>query len=582
MTSRVNIHTISHSSENSKGCSVYFNFHYLCIIIAAMSALFCINLFESARAATPIRSSNPREDLVYASFRDITELNPYLCNDSSSKAVTNLVYQGLLVYSPDLILVPGLAKSWTISQDQKTIILELAENILWHDLKPFTSADVVHSINTARSRSARATYYNDFKMVNSVQPLGPHRVSITWSDTFAPALGSLTMPIIPAHIPFEALTSTPVGTGPYMFQNSALSNSSLKSTSEAPLVLVAFDRYHGQEATLSLKNHLTAAETENGPSGEYPLFSPQVKRILFHTSRDQNNLLSLLLAGAVDVAELNHRQYDSVKSRKGFDERFQVLSSEKLHYTFLAFNLNRKPYSIPEFRKAIALTLDREAMIKDILRGYGKIVTGPFPGLSWASDPKIRAYPHNPEEARQLLDKAGFTRNGSELLYDGKPVTMNILTNKGETAREETARMVAAQLADIGIKVTVTPLEWKFLVKKHINRHDFDALIMGWSLDPDPDCYSIWHSSQCESGQMNFTGYSNPAVDNLLEQGRKDFSRNRRQKIYREIHDILHRDLPYVFLYSPMDMTAVSRKFQDIPLSPLGILRYLSQWNLAR
>lgn len=526
--------------------------------------------FMSAWAGAAVRSSSPGSDLVYASFREITELNPFLCNDSPSRTVTSMIYQGLLAYGPDMKLEPCLAVAWTISPDNRTVTLELAENVKWQDSKPFTSADVVYSIETAKSHKARATYYNDFKLVEQVRASGPYRVVITWSRAFAPALGSLTMPIIPAHIPYESLSTNPVGTGPFRV-TAPLDARSPQQNGSVPFILQSVSDYHGYPA-----------EIKPG-TATYSALRPAVNRVILHSSRDQNNLLSLLLAGAVDVAELNYRQYDSVRRSKGFDQRFQVLSAEKLHYTFMAFNLKKEPFSIPEFRKAVALTLDREAMVRDVLRGYGKIVTGPFPGISWASDPGVEAYPHSLDQAKKELTSAGFTWDEKgRLIFRGAAVTMDLLTNKGETAREETAALVAKQLDRIGIQVRVDTLDWKPLVRKHINRQDFDALIMGWSLDPDPDCYSIWHSSQMEAGKMNFTGYSNPRVDTLLEMGRSTFDQARRGEIYREIHRILHQDLPYVFLYSPLDMTAVSRKFTNLPSSPLGIMKYISRWDLAR
>lgn len=489
----------------------------------------------------------------YASFREVTELNPYLSTDTPSRTVTDLIYEGLVKYSPSLDITPCLASSWKISDDQRTFSFVLRRGVKWHDGKPLTSTDIVYSIGKAGEKASRSVFYGDFTRVEKVKPLGDYAVEVTFDKPFAPAFSALTLPIIPAHVPFDSLSKTPVGTGPYRHVSG-------KGTEDSPAVLEYFEGWDWKAAGLGA--------------------SPMVTGFVFHTSRDQKNILPLLLGGVVDGMELDFRQFEALKDNRTFLDRFAVSEYELLNYTFLGFNLGRPPFNSVEFRRAATMAIDREAIIRDVLKGHGTVATGPFPPGSWAANREIDPMPYDLPGARKLLSSSGFSYDGDRLMLDKDRVKMQILTNAGETAREETAAKVAAYLSALGIEVEVVPVKWKDLIKKHLEKKDFDAIILGWSLDLDPDCHAIWHSSQRGPGQFNFIGYSNPRVDKLLDEGRAVSFPTERQKIYREIHSLLAADAPCVFLYCPRNLLALRRKFEPIASSGLSMLKFLPAWKI--
>lgn len=508
-----------------------------------------IKAAESAKATGPAGFST----FHYASFREVTELNPYLSTDTPSRTVTDLIYEGLVRYSPELEIVPGLASSWKISDDQRTFSFVLRKGVSWHDGKPLTSADIVYSIGKAGEKGSRSVFYGDFTKVEKVKPLGDYAVEITFDKPFAPAFSALTLPIIPSHATFDSLSITPIGTGPYKHVSGL-------GTGDSPVVLEYFEPWDWKPSGL------------DGP--------PMVKGFVFHTSRDQKNILPLLLGGAVDGMELDFRQYEVLKENKNFLDRFQVAEYELLNYTFLGFNLARSPFDRVEFRRAVTMAIDRDGIIRDVLKGHGTIVTGPFPPGSWAVNRDIEPMVFDLAKARALLSSAGFSFEGERLMFNGSRVRMRILTNSGETAREETAAKVSSCLSDLGIEVEVSAVKWKDLIKKHLENRDFDAIILGWSLDLDPDCHAIWHSSQRGPGQFNFIGYSNPEVDRLLDEGRAVFSPTERQKIYRSIHSLLAGDAPCVFLYCPRSMLAICKRFKPTASSGLSLLKFLPRWKI--
>jgi peptide/nickel transport system substrate-binding protein len=148
--------------------------------------------------------------------------------------------------------------------------------------------------------------------------------------------------------------------------------------------------------------------------------------------------------------------------------------------------------------------------------------------------------------------------------------------------RELTAEILQAQLRKVGIKVHVRIIDWSSLVHQFIDKRNFEAIIMGWSVSRDPDQYVIWHSSQTKEGQYNFVSYSNPLVDRLLEEGRRTFDQKKREEIYRRMHRIMAEDQPYVFLYYPESLVVVHKRFRGPEVTAAGLGWNFHQWFVPK
>jgi peptide/nickel transport system substrate-binding protein len=120
------------------------------------------------------------------------------------------------------------------------------------------------------------------------------------------------------------------------------------------------------------------------------------------------------------------------------------------------------------------------------------------------------------------------------------------------------------------------------MINEFINKRRFEAVLMGWFLARDPDCYDIWHSSKTREGEFNFIGYKNERVDELLKEGRATFDQEKRTQIYREIHDILYEEQPYLFLYSPDALPIVNSRFRNVEASPIGIGYNFIKWYVPK
>jgi peptide/nickel transport system substrate-binding protein len=132
------------------------------------------------------------------------------------------------------------------------------------------------------------------------------------------------------------------------------------------------------------------------------------------------------------------------------------------------------------------------------------------------------------------------------------------------------------------VGVEIRTLEWAALLKEHIRKRNFEAIVLGWGIGIDPDQYVVWHSSQMANEKLNHISYSNPEVDRLLEAGRTTCTREERVKYYHRLQEILAEDLPLLFLYFPDVLPVVSSRVQGIDPGPNGIRWHQDRWFVPK
>ena len=154
--------------------------------------------------------------------------------------------------------------------------------------------------------------------------------------------------------------------------------------------------------------------------------------------------------------------------------------------------------------------------------------------------------------------------------------------NQGNGDRLRSAEMIQKYLKDVGIKMKIRVVEWNTLINEFLNKKRFEAVIMGWFLTRDPDCYDIWHSSKTREGEFNFAQYKNEEVDRLLADGRRTFDKQKRAAIYHRIHELIYADQPYLFLYSADSLPIVNFRFRNVETSPIGIGYNFIKWYVPK
>ena len=488
--------------------------------------------------------------IVEGSIGDVSGFLTAVTTDASSHEAAGYVFNGLVRYDKDLKLEGELAGSWEISPDGKRITFHLRKGVKWHDGAPFTSDDVMFTYRRMIDPRTPTAYGEDFKQVKRAAAPDPHTFVVEYDRPFAPALASWGMHVLPKHllekhpdISKSPLNKKPVGTGPYRFVE--------WKTGEKVVFDASPDYFEGK---------------------------PYIARVITRVITDQATMFLELKSGGVDTMALTPPQYvrqtESAEFRKSFDKYKYTASG----YTYLGFRLSHPFFKDRRVRRAIAHAADKKALIDGVLLGLGQEATGPYKPGTWAYNPNVRKYPHDPLLAKALLAEAGWKEKDGVLVKDGQPFEFTVLTNAGNDARAKTAAILQQNLAEVGIRMKIRTVEWAAFINEFIDKRKFDAVILGWNITPDPDQFDIWHSSKTGPKELNHIGFANPEVDRLLDEGRRTFDLEKRKKAYFRIQEILAEEQPYVFLYVPEALPVVHNRFHGIVPAPAGITYNFIKW----
>lgn len=527
-------------------------FDKICLLLLASLLLSsCKNKIHQqsfSSDTTPVTG----DTYIEASIGDASFLNPILASDSASNDINGVVFNGLVKYDKDLVLVGDLAESWKVSPDGLSITFQLRQNVRWHDGRPFTAEDVEFTYKKLIDPAVKTPYSNDYLQVKKFEVLSPYSFRVTYGEVFSPALESWGMNIIPKHI-FEKgdfnnhpANRRPIGTGPYKF---------VSWQTDQKIVLEANpDYFEGR---------------------------PYLDRYIYRIIPDQAVQFLELRNQSIDVMALTPDMY---KAYESFFKHYNKYRYPAFQYSYLAFNLRHPLFKNKKIRQALAHAINKKEIIQGLLLGYGVEATGPYPPTSWAYNPEVKSPVYNPALAVQMLSEEGWAdHNGDKWLdKEGQSFQFTIITNQGNKIRALAAEVIQSQLAQVGIKVDIRILEWSTFLHSYVDKKNFDAVILGWTLSRDPDNFSIWHSSQQKEGQYNFVSYSNPEVDALIVAGRRTFDQKKRQAIYRKVHALIAEDQPYIFLYVPDALPVIHKRIRGVQPAAAGLGWNFIKWYVPK
>ena len=490
--------------------------------------------------------------MVIGTIGDASTLIPMLATDAASHEVAGLIFNGLVKYDPYLNLVGDLAERYEISPDGRTITFYLRKGVKWHDGVEFTAEDVLFGFKLITDPKTPTAYAGDFLEVDRAEVIDRYTFRVHYKKPFAPALSSWgNLVVLPKHLlEGKDITKTefgrhPIGTGPFRFKE-----------------------WRAQEKIVLSANP------------DYFDGRPYLNHIIYRIIPDPATMFMELKAGGIDWMGLTPLQYARQTNSREFLSRFRKYKYLAFSYTYLGYNLKHPLFKDRRVRQALSYAIDKREIVDGVLFGLGVPATGPYKPDTWFYNPHVKRYPYDPERARRLLAEAGWrdTDGDGILDRDGRPFEFTILTNQGNLSRLLTAQIIQRRLSEIGIKVHIRTVEWTAFIHEFIDKRRFEAVILGWTTGPEPDLYDIWHSSKIKPPGLNFVGYANPEVDRLLEEGRRTFDREQRKKIYDRFQEILAEDQPYTFLYVPMALPCIHKRFRGIKPAPIGIAYNLERW----
>jgi len=501
--------------------------------------------------------ARPGGAMIVAATGDAVSFHPFKVTDSASRGYQALVYAGGLItrdpQHPERF-IPWLAQSWDVSADHLTYTFHLRPDIRWSDGQPITSADFKWTFEQALKPENQYPYASNFEPIVSYEAPDPSTIMVTLREPSAVGLDNAdVIGPLPKHV-WEHLDWNDAGLNPEIMAPSVVSG---------PFKLKEWQRDH----------HATFVANELYFKGR-----PKLDSYTIQIVPSQAVAFEKLRAGEVDRAEFEPA--DIERARHLDNVTVYEWLPAAASWSYLGFNL-RKPYlQDVRVRRAMAYAIDRQLIVDKIMYGLGAPIYSAYPPTCWCYNPDVPHYDYNPERARQLLAEAGWTPGSDGIVTkDGERLHLRMIYGPNTSkVRERIATVAQEEFRKIGIEVELQGLEWgTFLQAVHSPPFDWDMTVLGWTSTLDPHwMYQIW--SEKNIPKLNAVGYVNKRVEELFQEGVREFDPEQRKNAYFEIQRILAEDLPYIFLTMSKGYAGINNRIGGVEVTPLGIGHNIEQW----
>jgi peptide/nickel transport system substrate-binding protein len=528
-------------------------------------------------AAGCVDRSDPRGDAgapvyggtaVVAGYVDIRTMNPFATITDLNKALERYaLYMPLVMLDSALTPVPWLAESWDTvpaGPDSLALTFRLRRDVAWQDGRPTTAEDVAVTFRHAMDpraayvdAAALALYNPEPEILDSLTV----RFRLRRHPDFIEAF--FLLPPLPAHVlggvaPEELarhpLGTQPVGNGPFRFA-----------------------RRSGQEWVFEANPDFPAALGGR----------PYLDRLVYRTTPEQTSLITEILTGRIDVAvSIRPPQVATLEA----SDDVRVVTFPVPNWIFIALNTRLPYFDGRDERRAIAMAIDRRALVDGIMGGRNELGRASVTPVHWAYDP-ARHVRHDPDSARILLERAGWIdRDGDGIREDaaGRPFRFRLKVWQGAGSYRELAEAVQAQLARVGVAAQPEVVEFNTFLSQIQGREtaagrerEFDAAIGNWTDNLlRKDDSQLLHSRHRDSPRQ-WTGFNSPRIDVLLDTLAVLTDRERARPLWRAYQHALVEESPLVFLFYARGINGVRLRLQGVAdEDPRGTLATVRHWWL--
>ncbi len=500
------------------------SFLFLCIWV--------LPLFSCSQAPDP-------STLVMIIESSPTNLDPRVGVDGQSERIDELLFDALLTRDEHFNVLPGLAERWEVP-DPLTYIFHLHRGVVFHDGRPLTARDVKWTFDSLLQGKLRSTKTSTYRFVDRIETPDEFTVVFHLKEPYASLLWNLSegaIGIVPDGS-LDEVTRKPIGSGPFKF---------VSAEQDKEVIVERNDNYWGTKTRLG--------------------------RVRFAVVPDPTTRALELRKGSADIA-INALTADTVIALER-EPNLRIVRAPGTILGYMAFNTRDPVLRDVRVRQAIAYAIDRGPLLQYIWRGFAQPAQSVLPPQSWAYDADVATYPHNPEKARAMLDAAGYpARDGIRFHIAMK------------TSTEESTRLLAAvlqqQLGDVGIVLDIRTFEFATFLAD-VTRGAFQFYSLRWiGGNQDPDIFETFHSHRFPPDGNNRGFYSNPHVDALIDQARRETDQNVRKQMYDEVQLILARDEPYINLWYFDNVLVHTQRVADLTLNPSGNYDFLKTAELVK
>ncbi len=462
---------------------------------------------------------------------NFTNANPLYATGIVDNTVSRLLFAGLLKYDNDNKLAGDLAEKWSVDETGKTYTVKLKPNLSWHDGQPLTADDVVFTFQTIQNPDAGSPLFASWRGI-TVKAADPTTVVFHLANTFAPFVYSLTTGIIPKHS-LEKIepaqlrsslfnTARPIGAGPFKWATIETVGNS-PETREQHIGLRAFDGYHAG--------------------------APALKQFIVKTYIDEPQLLAGFQKQDINALVGLDKTPDNLVNARDIQEYNIPLTAENMVF----FKTDSEALKDAKIRQALVQAVNVGTIVSGL--GY-PVITADEPLLrgQLGYNPSLRQLATNIDQAKKLLDEAGWKLSGSEQIRTNGTKKLEIrLVAQNNSDNIYLSRQLQKAWGEVGVSVDTTLMTDQEL-QAAVKGRDYDALVYGISLGTDPDMFAYWHSTQADPispSRLNLSDYKSPTTDKALEAGRNRLDPELRSAKYVPFLQAWRNDAPALALYQP-------------------------------
>jgi peptide/nickel transport system substrate-binding protein len=471
------------------------------------------------------RRGGARGEMVVMLEKRIETFDPRRSVDSAAERMRQLMFNGLTRKDDKFEPVPDLAEKFEASPDYKTFTFYLRPNVIFHNRRQLSAADVKYTFDTMLAKDFPSAKRADLERDHvSVETDSTNPLKVTFHcENPCPGLANTIVPIgiIPEGTSSEQ-ERRPIGTGPFKFED---------YTEDQEVVLKSNDDYF-----------------EGAPS---------IKRLSVRIIPDNSTRESELRKGSVDLAinaDFDPVTVESLQKAPGITTKM----TGGTNITHLGVNLQDPILKDRRIRQALAYAIDREAIIQDVLRGQASPARSVLPPSQWAYDPDVPDYKYDPDRAKRLLAEAG--KSSLKLSLKTSPVSVS--RKIGEAIQEQMRR--------VGVEIELQSLERQKLTQD-MTEGNFqlylNTLVGG---NQNPDIFRlVYGSGAIPPNGQNRSRYINPQMDKWLNEA-QTASRDRRKEIFSQVQKTLAEDLPQIYLWYPATIVIYRDRISNVKVDPSG------------
>ncbi|MDD5091947.1 MAG: ABC transporter substrate-binding protein [Candidatus Wallbacteria bacterium] len=505
-------------------------------------------------AVPSIESPACGDTLIWSVNTGFQTLNPLIASDSVSLGFCTLFYDSLLKLDYSSQLSACLAETWEVSADRRVIVFRLKQGVTWHDGKPFTASDVAFNLRLIESGKSPAARF--FTCIDTFEVTDRYTLTVRLNSPSYSVFQLFLLPLVAQNAlnPDDFFASEemfqPVGTGPFIVQ---------EFIKDEKIELIANKSYHDGR--------------------------PYLDRILIRIIPSQSSIFNLLKTHETDLAELTLDQFLKQADTDVFRSYYNLYNDRNSFvYTFVGWNLTHSLLSRLEVRKAISYAVDRERMCREALMGFHEPMNGPYPEYFVSYDNSLPKPEFNVKKAREILAGEGFSDSDGDgiLELEENELRFTVLVIASAEKYLLTAQFLASSLEQIGCRMEIIRLPYEEIMQRVMQRK-FDSFILNYTYAFDYNLRSLWHSSMIPSETngyrgFNVMGYTNPELDQLIDEMDQSFDQKRRDSIYREMQKIVTSDQAQLFLYMKDAPVAVDKRFRNVHQDGLSRLHRVTRW----